>query len=429
MMKRWGALALMLVMILGLTACGQPDPAKDAATVVAEVGDTKITKGEAQTVYDFVVKQIASMYGMDPTDAQLVSSAKQTTLGLMAEGVALEKQLATLGMPLTDADLTEIQATAKTEYEGMISTFVANYGGTEDEAKAEAVAQGYTEDAILFFARRDFVDSRLREVAIADVTVTDEEIQAKYDELVATQTETYTTTPGQYCTDVLNGNTIYVRPAGYRHVKNLVVGLPEDIQTQISDKRSEEYSVMYQQYTLNAQLSQLAETDTAGKKTLEDQIAAADADYARLEEEVQALVAQGVEQIKPNAEEILAKCKAPGADFDALLKEYSADTVQDEEILAHGYPVSADTTSYVASFTEGAMALQNIGDISGLVQSDYGFHILLYYEDVEPGTVPLDDVRAAISESLLVTKQDEAFTAKETEWIEAAKIKTYPDKL
>ena len=63
---------------------------------------------------------------------------------------------------------------------------------------------------------------------------------------------------------------------------------------------------------------------------------------------------------------MLALCQADGADFDALMTEYNGDTVTGD-LLTKGYPVSATATAYVDAFTGAAMALEKIGDISGLV--------------------------------------------------------------
>ena len=74
------------------------------------------------------------------------------------------------------------------------------------------------------------------------------------------------------------------------------------------------------------------------------------------------------------------------------------------------------------------MALEKPGDMSGLVETTYGYHILLYASDIQAGPVPQETVAAQIREELLKAKQDETYTAQETEWVEAANIKTYPNR-
>ena len=68
------------------------------------------------------------------------------------------------------------------------------------------------------------------------------------------------------------------------------------------------------------------------------------------------------------AQEVLDKLEA-GEDFDALREEYSEDPGQPEE----GYTF---TTGYmVKPFEDAAFALKE-GEISGLVETDYGYHII-----------------------------------------------------
>lgn len=429
MMKRWGALLLVIVMTLALTACGNSND-----TVVAEVGSVKITKGEALKVYDFLLKQIVVMYAqqgttVSATDKTVIENAKTTTLSLMTDDLSNEQHLESLGIPLTEAEIAEIDTNAKDQYTEMIQTFMAQNGATEKQANDEATAQGLTIEAVKMFLRQDKVNEKLHESISADIVISDEDAQAEYEAKVTSQTETYANNPGQYGTDILNGTPVYVIPEGYRYVKNLVIGLPDDIQQQVDQKQQEAYAILYNQYMLNSQSSSQADMTDEQKKELEDQMATAQAEYDRLTAETKDLVAKGQEQALPQAEEILAKCKAPGADFDALMAEYSIDNPADDLIATHGYPVCAASTGYVPTFTEGCMALQNIGDISDLVASDYGFHILLYTGDIEPGNVPFEEVKEAIKNVMITTKSDELLATKKQEWKDSITITMYPEKL
>ena len=75
------------------------------------------------------------------------------------------------------------------------------------------------------------------------------------------------------------------------------------------------------------------------------------------------------------------------------------------------------------------MALENIGDISDLVESSYGFHILLYAGDVAAGAVPFEDLRAVVTANVTKALMDEAFKAQVTLWLEKAKITTYISRM
>lgn len=85
------------------------------------------------------------------------------------------------------------------------------------------------------------------------------------------------------------------------------------------------------------------------------------------------------EEARKRAEELLVKAKASGADFAALAKEYSEDTSKD---------VGGDLGFFakgkmVAPFEEKAFSMK-IGEMSGLVKSDFGYHIILVTDKKKP---------------------------------------------
>ena len=73
------------------------------------------------------------------------------------------------------------------------------------------------------------------------------------------------------------------------------------------------------------------------------------------------------------------------------------------------------------------MALANKGDVSELVKTNYGYHILQYATDVEPGVLDLtDEQKEDIREELLETKKEAAYEAAVTQWVSEANVSTFP---
>lgn len=433
-MKKWISLLLMLVLALSLTGC-QKDPEKDAATVVAEVNGAAITKGEATEMFNQMLLQTQYMYDMygyafDATDKTVLSTVKTQTLTMMTEYLALEQKLDELGLSLTEEEIAAVQADAQTQYDQMIAQLTSDGSVTEDAAKESVAQQGFPLSMVEYYLRASKVEEKLREYAGKDIAVTAEEIQTEYDSRLETAKETYQDDPSQYSKDVADSGLVYYRPAGYRLVKNLVIGFPEDVQTQLDDLRTQMYTISYYQYMANYELASYADSmDEETKNTYNATIADYQSQYDALQTQVTELAATGREQKQQEAEEILALCQAEGADFDALMAEYNADTATGE-LLTEGYPVCEGNTTYIPEFVEGAMALETVGDVSGLIPSDYGFHVLLYASDVSEGAVEMNDaMRADIEKTLLETKQTEAFDAARKEWIDSAKIKTHVSKL
>lgn len=84
---------------------------------------------------------------------------------------------------------------------------------------------------------------------------------------------------------------------------------------------------------------------------------------------IQASTAEEKEEAKKKAAEVLEKAKG-GEDFDKLIEEYNEDPGATDE----GYTFANDGTM-VQEFADASFAL-NIDEISGLVETDYGYHII-----------------------------------------------------
>ena len=125
----------------------------------------------------------------------------------------------------------------------------------------------------------------------------------------------------------------------------------------------------------------------------------ADIDAARAEiETAEKTVADAetacLDSVKAKTDEIYQKL-SEGADFADLIAEYGEDPgMQNEPTATRGYYVCADSENWDKNFTAGAMALQNVGDVSETpVISTSGVHIIRYESDVTPGAVPLENIR------------------------------------
>ncbi|MDR0897008.1 MAG: peptidylprolyl isomerase [Oscillospiraceae bacterium] len=425
-MKKGFALLLSFALLLTLAGC---QSAAERAVIVVEKKHN-VTNAEAQQAYAFLAPQLAYLYAyyygqqIDLTTDDGISQAKTYTLNVLAEQKALEVKLEEFGAPLTEEEIAEATATGTAEYYSVIEQHAAQAGETAEDAEQHMADQGSTLDAFIFTARQQLTQKKLIPLITGGSVVSPEQVEARYNELIATQTATYVETPSQFGSDLLNGTTIYVRPAGYRYIKNLLIFLPEDIRTQVSEKQSELSSVLYTQQMMASMITGETTLTDEMQAEYDKQMAELDAEYARIEQEIADLAAQGREQIRAKADEVLALCQAEGADFDALMAEYNQDTATGE-LVTVGYPVSADSTNYVPTFTEGAMALTTIGEVSGLVESDYGYHILQYAGDIESGNVPFADVQAELTTAVQDEQDQNMLTTMVTLWLDQMNIKTY----
>jgi parvulin-like peptidyl-prolyl isomerase len=121
-------------------------------------------------------------------------------------------------------------------------------------------------------------------------------------------------------------------------------------------------------------------------------------------------VADEMNKRRARAADLLDQLKR-GADFATLARRYSDDPGTRERGGDLGL-FTRDT--HTPSFDEAAFALKP-GQLSEIVETEYGFHIIKAGEHRAQRTRSLDEVRAQIEQQLLTRKRGERLTA----WLEA----------
>ncbi len=125
------------------------------------------------------------------------------------------------------------------------------------------------------------------------------------------------------------------------------------------------------------------------------------------------------------ANEVKAKLDA-GADFAQLSSEYGTDGTKDKGGDL-GF-VAYNQANYDQDFLAGFKQLSE-GQISDPIKSQFGYHIIKATGIKDEVVTPFDDVKEQIKSQLLQQQQSKAFNDKISEWKDAAKVKTYEDKL
>jgi peptidyl-prolyl cis-trans isomerase D len=106
--------------------------------------------------------------------------------------------------------------------------------------------------------------------------------------------------------------------------------------------------------------------------------------------------------VKKEAEDLLAKAKA-GADFAQLATKYSED---DESKVKGGDLGYFSKGQMVPEFDAAAFALEP-GQISDVIKSPFGYHIIKVIDKKPAATRPLDEVRAQIEDQLKTERAQE----------------------
>jgi peptidyl-prolyl cis-trans isomerase D len=108
-----------------------------------------------------------------------------------------------------------------------------------------------------------------------------------------------------------------------------------------------------------------------------------------------------VEEIRKKAEDVLKQAKK-GAKFDELAKKYSEDPGSKDKGGDLGWIRQGQT---VPEFEKTAFSLAP-GQISDLVKTQYGFHIIKVLEKETAHTKPFEEVKTSIRAPLLLTQAD-----------------------
>ena len=453
--------------------------------VVAEYGDDGVIwRDDAMKEYDAATSAYAQ-YGLSIDD--YADGIKEDILKSLVKSAVIDAKAEALGLSqLDDETLANLQAEAAETFENYLSSYKSYFAAdaaTDEEAREQTIAAleqyGLTQETLTQQTIDGYVDEQLYNYVTADVAVTDEDVQAKYDAMVAEAQESYADDYG-YNNARNSGATIAWNPEGYRAVKHVLI--------KFDDEQAKQYSELHSTLdSLNAELEALdtpaeteapvevedadveveeapaeeAETEEAPAEEAETEEAPAEeaeteeapAEEAETEEapaeeaeaeatpevtpeptpeprsrqEIQSdigNVASEIEvlysQLMPQAQQVIDEFNG-GTDFDTLIEKYNADPgMQNEPTATNGYAVSAGSTTWDPAFTEGAMSIEAVGQISGPVYGQNGIHVIYYLSDITPGPVALEDIADAVKEAALQDKTSETYDSQVDAWVEEA---------
>ncbi len=399
--------------------------------IVAEYGDGGlIWRDAAQLEYESAASAYAQ-YGLNVDD--YAAQIKQSILESLVREAVLAEKAEEMGLAeLDETTQADLVAEAAETFEGYVESYKSYFAGedvTDEEAREQTIAQleayGLTQDTLLKQMTDNYLDEQLYNTITADVTVTDEEIRAAYDEMVASNQEDFEN-DYTYNTTRDGGEAIAWNPEGYRAVKHVLI--------KFDDEQSQQYSALQTTLdSLNKELEALdapaEEAEEAGEtEEAEEAGDEAEAEEApRSREEIQSDIGQIAAEIEvlyaqllPDAQKVIDEFEA-GADFDSLIEKYGEDPgMQNEPTATNGYAVAADSTTWDPAFTEGAMSIAEPGQISGAVYGKNGIHIIYYMSDITPGAVPFEEVAETAQSNALTKKTDDLYEAQVSAWIEEA---------
>lgn len=399
------------------------------------------------------IESMYAQYGVSLADYGLEAQYKQAAAESLLQNAVMDAKAAELGLDQLDdetlAGLTEEAAANFETYITSVSSSFASDELTDEEVREKSISylesMGYTQDALLESLKANYISEQLYNYITKDVAVTEEDVQAAYDELLASQQESFTS-DSTYNTSRNNGETIVWNPEGYRQVKHVLIKFDDDQATRYSELQSTLTSLNDElDALLNPEPTEAPAETEAAEATAEAEAAEATAEATeapeetavpRTEEEIRADIANVqadldalYEELMPKAQEVVDKFNA-GTAFADLIAEYNEDPgMQNEPTATNGYAVSAESTTWDPAFTDGAMSIEAVGGISEPVCGQNGIHIIYYEADIPSGAVALDEVHDALESSAYETKLSDTYNATVQEWIAAVNPVYHYDRL
>ncbi len=444
------------------------DPVKDAARVVLQVNDDQVTKADflkqvseeeegMKSYYANMVQLYQLYYGYSmrmPTDEEIHTEAVTAVHDRLVKDFVLKQKAKELKLDtLTEEETASAKEEAQKSYDEMLQQIIDNgmLGETasegdalKEEARKYAEEHNYgTLDSFVENALETAVENKVRNEAIKDVAVTDEEVKNQYDVNVADAKTKYAEDISAYGTAVNNGESVYYAPAGYRYVKQILLQFSQEdedaiqaassaVSTALTNVNNAQAAVTENETAQTAEgvtEEKLAELKAA-REGLDQALTDAKAAYEEAKQQSQQVIDAAFANLQGELDEVEAKIAA-GEDFDALMEQYNDDPgMKREPGKTNGYAVCKDFTPFEGAFVDAAMALANIGDVSEPVKSNsYGYYIIKYVADIPEGETGLEAFAETLRAELLSSKQDEAYNKAVEDWTKAAKITYHEDWL
>ena len=448
--KKLLCIVCALVMALGCVAFAEEDLQAQLDTANARIAELE---AQVEAYYPYYIAQVAATYGengviwvedimeqynymnsqyasmgLDLASMGMDGYMKQELLrGSIETGVIVAKE-AELGLNTANEEfLAEAEAQAEELVKEYVDYYLEYYYADAEEVTDEMIAEataywannGVDKAAYVKTSVEDAVANAMYEYAVKDVVITEEDIQAEYEAMVAANDETYASDPDSYISDINSGVAIASHPEGFRMVKQVLIKFDDEQSARYSELQSVLSSLNSEKAALDAEP---AEGEEAAEKRSIEEI---DADIQACAMEIEALYSQ----LLPEAEEVMKKFEE-GADIAALIAEHNDDPGMMQGLNAEiGYPICAENNTWDPTFTEAAMSIEAVGQLSNPAYGSYGIYLVYYFGDVVPGAVDLETIREDVELNALENKRTAAYDAALAQWVEEANVVYYYENL
>lgn len=370
------------------------------SNAAAKVNNTEIGRGAFEQAYTNERNRMQSQMGdyfanllADPT---YVQSFRKSILDRMVNELLLEQYADSLGLRISDKQIRQ-QILSMPEFQ--------NDGKFDQEVYAATLRRaGYNADSFAEYLRRDMTRQQVLFALQGSEFSLDSEV----------------TTQSQLLTQTRDIRSILLNIEDYsKSIELTDEELQEYYDANSSNyTRPEQVKVAYVELSAQELKSQVAVSDEQVQAYYQENL---DKYSSIAQRQLSHILVQGDDEAKAQA--ILDELNS-GADFIELAKTKSEDIGSSEEGGSLGW-VEKDVMD--PEFEAAAFALQNVGDITGLVKSAFGYHIIKLDGLKEAQATPFAEVEAEIKVEIAEQQAVERFYELQTELEKVAF--EYPDSL
>jgi len=392
------ALVLTVLMVVGCNMIVY-DAEKDRQTVIATVNGVEVVKGSIMDEIDTTLQYagITDTENMTETEQDSYDEIVDAAINELIEYELCRQHADEVGIAeVSDQQIANIDSTIQSGIDSYADYFRSLYADREDvdDLVNEAIANytsmyGIDNGSYRAQLIRNAYLNNAKDALVGDYEPTTADLEEWLTVNGEQQKETFEASPAALESYYGKDSQLYM-PEGVRCVKSILIGLSQEDMDEIKALRSE--------------------GDNEG---------------------ADALRADKLAGIKEKADEVLAMVTAEGADFDAILMEYSDDEgLKADGALEKGYFVYEGKTSFDQDYVAAAMAIANPGEMTGLVESDFGYFIIYYMFEEDAGLMPLEGGRLEyVRTATIETERSNRYDETIEKWKSESEIVIYRDKI
>jgi peptidyl-prolyl cis-trans isomerase D len=361
------ALSMVTYLIPGFGSTGQQSKTDEGT--IAEIGNTKLTAQE-------VVLAMQRIMQSGQLPAEMVDVYTPQIVDEMVQQRAIAYEFGRLGLTVSDDEVLVGLETVSPQY------FKDGALIAKDEYEQRLAAQGMTLQDVVDDMRRQRMLVKVKNIVYASVLVTDKEVEDQYKREKERATIKYIAFPAAKFRDQVTVSPADLHAFFEGHHAEYFTPEQRSFQVLIADQAKMEQSMVIPDAELRA-------------------VYAGSMDNFRMPERVKArhilIKTQGKsdaekKQALAKAQDLLKQLKA-GADFTQLAQKNSDDTSNAPKGGDLGWFVRGQM---VPEFDKAAFALKS-GDMSDIVNTEFGYHIIKVDEKEAARVKPFEEVKAQLA--------------------------------